>query len=327
MEPLVAKQFRPARITDAESGLDASGRWRRLGAAITTALIVASLLALARYSNSQLTLSATETAEEEPVYMPDTRFLSLASMGYHNALADVLWFRTIDYFGKHFRGNRSYPWLARMCDVVTDLDPRAQHVYRFAGFILPWEAQTPDDGIRLLQKGVAQFPDSWQLQYNLGFTLYYFKDDAEGALRHLRAATELPDVHPYVAHLAATLAAQRFGADTAREFLEQLRESGGAGGMDGLISERLKDVELTGHLQQLEEAVNHYRERFGREPAGLDDLVSAGILSALPVEPFGNTYVYDGETREVRSSSGRRPLRLYDSARRQKLLSGGDYRE
>src|SRR6185295_6019221 len=108
-----------------------------------------------------------------------------------------------------------------------------------------WEAQMPDDGIRLLRKGVEQFPDSWELQYFLGFNLYYFKEDLEAALPHLRRASELPGVHPYVTHLAAALATQGLGADAAREFLEGLRVSGAGGGMDSVIRERLQDVTLT----------------------------------------------------------------------------------
>ena len=185
------------------------------------------------------------------MYLPDVRFLRLPRSATKNALADILWFRTIDYFGKHFRGDRLYPWLARMCDAVTELDPRAVHVYSFAGFILTWEAQNPDDGIRLLEKGVAQFPDSWQLHYYLGFSRFYFKNDLEGAVPHLRRAAELPGTHPYVTRLAAMLYSQQYGTGMAREFLEELRDSGGAGGMESVIGERLKDVEFSEDVARL----------------------------------------------------------------------------
>lgn len=325
MESLVAKPFPPSRI-DADSGVGAS-RGRTLALAVLLVTIVAGLLTLASYSRQQLEQTPVASDEGDPVYLPDTRFLQLASLGYDNALADVLWFRTIDYFGRQFRGSRLYPWLARMCDIVTDLDPRAKHVYQFGGFILPWEAQLPDEGIRLLQKGVAQFPDSWELQYFLGFNLYYFKDDIQAALPHLQKAAEQPGASPFVSHLAAALATQRLGPEAAREFLEGLRDSGSAGGMESVIRERLQEVRLTEEVGQLNHIVDAYRAQSGREPTSLDDLVAAKMLTAVPHDPFGHPYVYDADKREVRSSSGRRGLRMYDSDKRRQVLSGASYKD
>jgi len=323
MESLIAREYPPA--VDPAGALTANPR-RRLFGFIAGGLVVTSLLMLAGYASRQLERPLPALAEEEPVYLPDVRFLRLASLGYHNALADVLWFRTIDYFGKHFRGDRLYPWLARMCDVVTDLDPRAEHVYSFAGFILTWEAQTPAQGIQLLEKGVGQFPDSWQLHYYLGFTRFYFNDDLEGALPHLKRAAELPGTHPYVSRLAAMLYAQQYGTDVAREFLEELRGSGGSA-MDGVIRERLKDIEFSEQIAGLERGVQQYRERFGHDPASLREVVAAGFVAQVPAEPFGHEYIYDPATRQVRSSSGRRPLRMYDSERRKQVLGGRSYRD
>ena len=80
------------------------------------------------------------------------------ALGWRNALADVLWFRTISYFGAHYRSDHTYPWLASMCDLVTDLDPRAEHVYRFAGVILPWEAEPGRRRHRAAAEGPAAVP-------------------------------------------------------------------------------------------------------------------------------------------------------------------------
>jgi len=325
MESLAAKPFPPTGA--AEAGLD-RGRWRSALALAVLLAVVVGLVSVARFAHRELHRDdAVALAEEPPVYLPDVRFLRIASLGYDNALADVLWFRTIDYFGAHFRGDRLYPWLARMCDLVTDMDPGAEHVYRFAGFILPWEAQMPDEGIRLLEKGVAQFPDSWQLNFYLGFSKFYFRDDLEGALPYMRRAAELPGAHAYVTRMAAMMYTQKYGTDTAREFLVELRDGGGAGGMEGVIDERLKDIELTEHARLLEAAVARYRERFGKDPSDLTALVDSGVIESIPVEPFGHHYVWDAQQGEVRSSSGRRPLRAYDSSKRKKILSGDAYRD
>ncbi len=326
MQSLAAKPFPPRANFSVEAR---SSRWRSIVSGACLVAVVLALAGLGRYADEQLQIEPAAAAgeAEAPVYLPDVRFLRLASLGYENAIADVLWFRTINYFGAHFRGNRLYPWLSRMCDLVTDLDPRAEHVYRFGGFILPWEAQLPDEGIRLLEKGVQQFPDSWQLNFYLGFSKFYFKDDVDGALPYMRRAAELPDAHPSVTRLAALLYTQKYGSDTASEFLEELRDSGGAGGMEGVIDERLKDLDHSEHISLLQEGVQRYRARFGHAPTDLQALVSAGLIERIPTEPFGHHYLYDPAKDEVRSSSGRPPLRVYNSARRKQVLTGETFRD
>src|SRR5438132_1710614 len=116
--------------------------------------ITASVLVLVHADGAlERRQAVTQQESTELVYVPPAKFLKVVALGYQHTLADLLWFRTISYFGHHYWGNRVYPWLGYMCDVVTDLDPRAEHVYRFGGLILPWEADRVDDGIALLQKG------------------------------------------------------------------------------------------------------------------------------------------------------------------------------
>src|SRR5574341_54019 len=149
--------------------------WRRgTGAEALRLLALATAftaLALAAgSSDDRLSRHLTElTPHDEFIYLPPTRFLRAVALGYEHALADVLWFRTINYFGRHYRSDGVYPWLASMCDAVTDLDPQAEHVYRFGGVILPWEARRIEDGLALLEKGTRNLPHSWRLRYMVGF--------------------------------------------------------------------------------------------------------------------------------------------------------------
>ncbi|GIW40564.1 MAG: hypothetical protein KatS3mg076_1141 [Candidatus Binatia bacterium] len=291
------------------------------------ALVCSAVLAgLAHHARSHVDAKAAELRRELPVYLPRSDFLKVASLGYRNALADVLWFRTISYFGEHFRSDRLYPWLARMCDVVTDLDPRAEHVYRFAGLLLPWEAGDPDAGISLLKKGLRVFPDSWNLHFLIAFNYFFFRNDTARAIPHIRKAAELPGAHPFVSRLAALLYAEQYGPETAKRFLAELRESAGPS-MRAVIEQRLLEIELGTNLKKLEDAVRRYRTEHGHNPATLDELVSGGLLREIPPEPFGGHYRYDPATGEVSSSRGHRPLRLYVSPRRQKLLRGERWRD
>jgi len=296
------------------------------GVALVAALGgLAAVVAVTGTRLDQAAQSATHT--NEPVYLPRAEYLRPMSLGWQNALADILWFRTISYFGEHYRSDRTYPWLEAMCDLVTDLDPRAQHVYRFAGFILPWEANQADAGIRLLEKGARQFPDSWTLQYFLGFQTYFFKNDYAKALDHLRHAVRLPGVHPSVTTLIAVLAAEEYGPETTQAFLAELERDVDSADLRNLVRENMQAAQVAADLQQLDAAIESYHRRMGIKPLTVEALVDAGVLTSIPADPFGGKYVIDPVSGQARSSTGRQPSRLHQSKIREKALRGESLRD
>ena len=294
----------------------------------TTWVLAFSLLAAAAtVSNLRLDRAALAAPEQEPVYLPKAEYLRPMALGWRNALADVLWFRTISYFGAHYRSDHTYPWLASMCDLVTDLDPRAKHVYHFAGVILPWEANQVDAGIAMLKKGLREFPDDWMLHYHLGFHYYFFKNDIDTALASLRDAMALPDAHPSLARLAAVLAQHQYGPETTLAFLQELADNADSSAVRGVVEEHMREAQLAADLDHLTTAIDTYRERTGALPPSLPALVEAGLLPAVPHDPFDGVYELDPATGAVRSSSGRVPSALHDSRIRERALRGESVRD
>jgi hypothetical protein len=256
---------------------------------------------------------STFTAPDELVYLPDAARLRPLALGYDNVLADVVWFRTIDYFGAHYASDKAYPWLAAMCDLVTDLDPRATHVYRFAALILPWEAHDPDAAIRLLEKGTRALPGSWRLYYHLGVIHYLFKADQDAAAASLARAAEQPKAPPFVARFAAILQTKRQGPQTTIAMLEQMRDQATSKETREVIERSLRDAQAAWDIQILSDTVATYRTQHGRLPATLGELVGAGLLRFVPPDRYGGVYELDPATGTVRSSTGRTPLALHTS--------------
>lgn len=251
--------------------------------------------------------------DDQLVYLPDASRLRPLALGYDNVLADVLWFRTISYFGAHVETDRTYPWLEAMCNLVTDLDPRAFYAYKFAGLILPWEAKDPDAGIRILEKGLRQFPDSWLLHYYVGVVQYLFKNDPDSAARQLARASELPDAPPMVARFAALLRTRQSDSETAIAVLEQMIKSTTSKKTRAVLEESLLDARVARDLEVLTGLVRDYREHHGSLPTDLHALVETGQLRYVPPDRYGGTYVIDPKTGAVHSSTGRAPRHLYES--------------
>lgn len=266
-------------------------------------------------------------ARAQPIYLPQAKYLHLLSLQYDNVLADILWFRTINYFGEHYEDDRTYSWLAYMCDLVTDLDPRAEHVYRFAGMILPWEANQADAGIRLLRKGIEENPESWLLYYWLGFNLYFFKSDYAGAARYMLEASKLPNAHANTARFAAVLAVEQYGPETTLGLLAEMADEVSSKEMRGVLQEHMREARFAADMDRLDVAINHFRQRGGGPPSDLSELVDAQLIAAVPPDPFGGRYVIDGDTGAVRSSTGRTPSQLHQSTLRRKALEGDSVRD
>jgi hypothetical protein len=200
-----------------------------------------------------------------------------------------------------------------MCDLVTDLDPRAEHVYRFGGLLLPWEAGEVDAGIRLLEKGIGVFPESWTLHYYLGVVRYLFKHDFAGATEAIDRAAALPGAPPAVVRFGTLLDARRYGPETTIAILGQMREQATSDEARAILDQSILDARVAWDLERLNAVVQAYRSREGRLPRDVGDLVGAGLLNGVPPDLYGGVYEVDQTTGAVRSSTGRVPLELHVS--------------
>lgn len=158
----------------------------------------------------------------EVLYLPNGKGLQFVSFGFQNALSQILWFNTINYFGKHYAHDRNYHWLGHMCNLVTDLNPQALHTYRFCSLMLAWEANFPENAIELLNKAIKYHPNNWELLYLRGATRLIFLNDNTNAKSDLIQAARLPNAHPLVVRLAAKKISTIDHPSTALQFLEEI---------------------------------------------------------------------------------------------------------
>jgi hypothetical protein len=191
----------------------------------------------------------------EVLYLPKKESLDAIHFGYRNAVADILWFFTIDYFGRHYRGDHNYHWLYNFCDAVTTLDPGALHVYEFCAMMLAWEQKEPDQAIALLSKAVQQFPDLWKVPYLRGMMFLYFKKDIDSARRDIIASSLLPDVHPTVKLLSVKLRIQKEATESDVIAIESLIETTKDETTKAILKKRLKVARRK--LSSEKEALSH----------------------------------------------------------------------
>ncbi len=107
------------------------------------------------------------------------------------------------------------------------------------------------------------------------------------------------------------MAAEAGSPETALVFLEaRLRETSDPE-MREVLAKRMKEVIIERDIQTLEGAVAAYQVQHSILPRTLTDLVAAGALPMLPLEPFGGSYLLDLKTGFVSSSTHPERLRTF----------------
>ncbi|MDZ4785637.1 MAG: hypothetical protein SGJ02_06120 [bacterium] len=161
--------------------------------------------------------------DQEVLYLPKGPGLTILSFGYQNLLADIIWFNTVSYFGKHYKSDQQYKWLFHMCDLVTTLNKNDPERYIFCGLMLGWEAKSPNDSFKILSKAIRNDPNSWKYYYLRGLGSYLLQNDFEQAIEDFLFASKLPDAPIMLASIAAKkLTIHKDDPQTAITFLEEM---------------------------------------------------------------------------------------------------------
>ncbi|MCP9473592.1 MAG: hypothetical protein NNA30_12760 [Nitrospira sp.] len=253
---------------------------------------------------------------EELAHLPKGDYLKPALLGYHHLGADVLWLKLVQVIGKRQNTMEDYEWMAHALDVITTLDPQYAYAYYAGGVILGDLANRPDLANRLLKRGYEENPTVWNIPFLLGYNYYFLLADPDmGAYYTLRAAS-LPGRPAYLPGLATRMAAEAGKPETALAFLEaRLRETDDPE-MKKFFETRMKEVIIERDIRMLERAVEEYRKRHGLVPPSLAALVQAGLLVALPLEPFGGEYHLDQWTGTITSSTHPERLKTFHKRNR-----------
>ena len=278
--------------------------------ACSALLIFAISILIASQSQRSLYAIRKEHSKEisEALYLPHIKAVEFLSFGYRKVLANYLWFKTISYFGKHFKTDQQYQWLFHMCTLVTTLDPQAQHVYEFGSTILAWEANASQDAVTLLTRAIEHNPTFWKLPYLRGFIYYYFLSQPELAKADFVTASKLPGVHPIVIRLAAKSLFSQDDPAQAIEFLNNMLKSADEPTMKQALIERLRELHYERDLRALEEALARFQATQKKTPQKIGELAAFLTVAVPEQDPYGGTYQINSQGGTISSTSNHKRL-------------------
>ncbi len=160
-------------------------------------------------------------ATEEQFFLPSKDIVSTISLGFGNFSSSLYWIKTISYFGSH-SSNSNFNTLAQLLEIVTSLNPKAEHAYYMAAAVLPWNTGSTTLSDPILEKAMENFPDDWRWPYYRGFNHYWFEHNTKLAAYYLGIATLSSNCPPIVTSLALRMNSESGSLDTALIFLDNL---------------------------------------------------------------------------------------------------------
>ena len=250
---------------------------------------------------------------ERMLYLQSGKTADRLMLDFDALASDVYWIRSIQSYGRDLK-NRNRPdrfgQVAPLLDLTTTLDPHFLIAYQFGAVFLAFDPPNgpgrADQAIKLLEKGLAANPNSWQLAHDIAFVHYFHTHDYMAAADWFDRAAALPRAPEWIAPLAAMTKAQGGNRKGARQMLAELSNSP-EGYIRKMALRSLEQLDAMDAIDVLEALTDRYRQLHERFPGSWQDLIADRALTGVPADKYGAPFELDPVTGRV-SLSSKSPL-------------------
>jgi hypothetical protein len=202
-------------------------------------LVLASLAWTVRELRLQAFASHLGSQRYQDIYyLPPANWLPLLSLGFRDALADLIWCRSLVYFGEELGQRGAVKFVFDYTDAVIALDPDFKHAYRWAAVAAvsrPVDFSFAESmrGGSYLKRAIERWPGDGELHWEYGALLRFEvapmlppgkeKERLLGlAAPHLTIASRLGAGPPWLALNSATLLERLGQTEQAIRHLEEV---------------------------------------------------------------------------------------------------------
>jgi tetratricopeptide (TPR) repeat protein len=269
-------------------------RTRHVATALVLVLLLASVVGLQIVRERTVRVPVVSA---NLLYVQSPAAMKRLALSYHMLVADLYWIRTVQHYGRTKLSedpDKKYDVLFPLLDLTTSLDPLFNVAYRFGAIFLaeayPAGAGRPDQAIALLEKGLKAQPANWGFAQDIGFVYYWWLQDYRKAAEWFQRASQMPGTPVWMAPLAAVTLAKGGDRQTSRFLWDQIARTADDDWMQRTARMRLQQLDAMDAIAQLEALVQTYRERRGIPPTSWNDLIRAGMLRGVPLDPVDQPY-------------------------------------
>ncbi|HWC18162.1 MAG TPA: hypothetical protein VG498_14165 [Terriglobales bacterium] len=250
---------------------------------------------------------------EDVLFISSPEFVKRASLGYSGLLADIYWMRAVQYFGrKHQQDSMQYKALAPLLDITTTLDPNLTIAYEWGSTFLdqPPPGGAGDDAaaVALVRKGIQNNPHNWHLYLTLGFIQYLGQHDYLAAAKTFEEGSRAANSNFLLKTMAAKMLTDAGSIETARYMWQSIYDEYTDKDLKRNAELHLACLVVDEEVPKLESIVSEFRRRFGRNPSSWRELIYAGALRGVPLDPTGQPYILQPDGHVVVSDLKKLPF-------------------
>ena len=236
--------------------------------------------------------------EDDDLALRSGKVLKAMSLDHTPLMADLYWTRAVQYYGdKQVRRDANLELLWPLLDVTTTLDPNLVVAYRFGSTFLsepsPRGAGRPDLGIELLERGIKANPEYWRFYEDLGFIYYFELKDYEKASAAFAEGSKNPSALIWMKVMAAKIATEGKSLATSIFLWNEVYESAKDPQLKENARHHLQLLRVEQDCKQLDELASEYQKKTGHRPTRMMELVQAGLLPGLLLDPERYPYVFE----------------------------------
>jgi hypothetical protein len=244
-------------------------------------------------------------ATEEILYIDNPAVLKKLLVGFENVAADLYWLRTVQYFGGKRRdaANKNYDLLEPLLRITVTLDPKFKIAYTYGAVFLsepfPGGGGMPSKGIALIEEGIRQHPDHWRFYLDKGFIYYWHLRDFQKAADIFLEGAKIEGAPYWMKTIAGRILLEGGDRQMSRALWQVIHDSAETAQQRENASLHLRQLDALDQIDTLRRLAGQLEERTGHYPGSWGELVQAGLLTGIPIDPTGTPYVLDPVNRDV----------------------------
>ncbi len=236
--------------------------------------------------------------DRDDVLLSSGKLVKVMSLEFAPLMADFYWTRVVQFYGnKHIRGDANLELLWPLLDITTTLDPHLIPAYRFGAIFLsqraPAGAGRPDLAVQLIQRGIQANPEYWRLYEDLGFVYYFDLKDYPKASEAFLEGSKNPKAFIWMKVMAAKIAAEGESYEASMFLWTDVYRTTTDPQIKKNAETHIQLLMVHEDWRRLNLLADEYEKRLGRRPKHIRELVQAGLLRNVPVDPLGYAYELD----------------------------------
>lgn len=235
-------------------------------------------------------------ADSAPGAGLDREVVTALPAGVRRLLADLAWLGAVQHYGRiRLEGGAEFPRLAGRVRRAADFDPGFRAPAVEGALLLaeppPLGAGDPRAAAELLSDWTARHPRDWSARLLEGLVRHWHLADPGAAARLLRNAAREPGAPAWFEGLAARMLEEAGSREAARFLWRAALEAAASPRERANAATHLRQLDALDRRDELLRVVTGFRAEFGRPPRRWKDLVDAGFLEAVPVDPVGAPFI------------------------------------